>query len=117
MGEEGILGEAECHIRRPMPSITAGASRTPRHGGWWGQQATGHMPAALGRRGLISPERHTSHRAKSRANTKPNKRQSTKTRTEKSTKVYQVDQDSTEAADRELNYEVDQMVTEADFER
>jgi len=68
MGKEGILGEAEYHIRRPMPSITAGASPTPRHGGWWRQQATSHMPAALGRRGLTAPERHTSHRAKSCAN-------------------------------------------------
>jgi len=34
-----------------MPSITAGASPTPQHGGWWrrmGAAATGLMPAALG---------------------------------------------------------------------
>jgi hypothetical protein len=31
--------------------------------------------------------------------------------------VYQVDQDSTEAANRERTYEVDRMVTETDFER
>jgi len=35
MGKEGILGEAEYHIRRLMPSITTGARPTPRHGGWW----------------------------------------------------------------------------------
>jgi hypothetical protein len=35
MGKKGILGEAEYHIRRPMPSITAGAGPNPRHGGWW----------------------------------------------------------------------------------
>ena len=37
---ESILGEAEYHIRRPMPGTTAGASPTPQHGGrrgWWGQ--------------------------------------------------------------------------------
>jgi hypothetical protein len=48
--------------------------------------------------------------------------QSTETRTEKSTekstgKVYQVNQDSTEAANRKRNNEVDRMDTEADFQR
>jgi hypothetical protein len=48
-----MLGEAEYHIRRPMPGITAGASRTPQHGGWrgwWGQArpmgAVSHRPHA-----------------------------------------------------------------------
>jgi len=45
--EEGILGEAQYHIRRPMPSITAGASPTPQHGGWWRPMgAASHRPAA-----------------------------------------------------------------------
>jgi len=47
MGEEGILGEAEYHIRRPMPGITAGASPTLRHGGWWRPMgAASHRPHA-----------------------------------------------------------------------
>jgi hypothetical protein len=53
--EEGVLGEAEYHIRRPMLGITAGARPTLQHGaggGPWGPQATGLMPAALGRWGL-----------------------------------------------------------------
>jgi len=33
--EAGILSEAKYHIWRLMPSITAGAKLTPRHGGWW----------------------------------------------------------------------------------
>jgi hypothetical protein len=49
--EEGILGEAEYHIWRPMPSITAGASPTPRHGGWWRpMRAATHRPHARGLR-------------------------------------------------------------------
>jgi hypothetical protein len=71
--EECILGEAEYHIRRPMPGITAGARPTLQHGaggGPRGPQATGLMPAALGRWGLYATERHTSHRAKFRANKK-----------------------------------------------
>jgi hypothetical protein len=45
--EEGILGFAEYHIRRPMPSITTGASPTPRHGGWWRPiGAASHQPHA-----------------------------------------------------------------------
>jgi hypothetical protein len=48
--EEGILGEAEYHIRRLMPSITAGARPTLQHGVWW------------------RPMGAASHRAKSRAN-------------------------------------------------
>jgi len=47
MGKEGILGEAEYDIRRPMPGITAGASPTPRHGGWWRPMgAASHRPHA-----------------------------------------------------------------------
>ena len=47
MGKEGILGEAEYHIRRPMPSITAGDRPTPRHGGWWRPiRAASHRPHA-----------------------------------------------------------------------
>jgi hypothetical protein len=46
--EEGILGEAQYHIRRPMPSITAGASLTPQHGGWWGPMgAASHRTSDL----------------------------------------------------------------------
>jgi hypothetical protein len=42
-----MLGEAEYHIRRPMPGITAGASPTPRHGGWWRPKgAASHRPHA-----------------------------------------------------------------------
>jgi len=47
MGKEGILGEAEYHIRRPMAGITAGAGTTPRHGGWWRPMgAASHRPDA-----------------------------------------------------------------------
>jgi len=47
MGKEGMLGEAEYHIWRPMPGISAGASPTPRHGGWWRPMgATSHRPHA-----------------------------------------------------------------------
>jgi hypothetical protein len=47
MKGESILGEAEYHIRRPMPGITAGASPTPRHGGWWRPMgAASHRPHA-----------------------------------------------------------------------
>jgi len=53
--EKTILGEAEYHNRSPKPSISAGARPPPQHGGRrgpWGPQATGLMPAALGRWGL-----------------------------------------------------------------
>ena len=44
---ESILGEAEYHIRRPMPGITTGASPTPQHGGWWRPMgAASHRPHA-----------------------------------------------------------------------
>jgi len=59
--EEGILGEAEYHIRRPIPSITAGARPTIQHGG---RKPPASCPKPLA-------ERHTSHRAKSRADTPP----------------------------------------------
>jgi len=52
-----------------MPSITPGTRPTARHGGPWGLQSTGLMPAALGRWGLEAPKHHASHRAKSSANT------------------------------------------------
>jgi len=58
MGQEGILGEAEYHIRGPMPGITAGASPTLRHGGWWRPMgAASHRPHArsLGPSGSVSP--------------------------------------------------------------
>jgi len=50
---ESILGEAEYHIRRLMPGITAGLDLLlgmGAGGGPWGPQATGLMPAALGRK-------------------------------------------------------------------
>jgi len=53
--EKTILGEAEYHNRSPKPSTSAGARTPPQHGGRrgpWGPQATGLMPAALGRWGL-----------------------------------------------------------------
>jgi len=56
--EEGILGEAEYHIRRPMPSSTAGARPTLRKGGWRRPMgAASHRPHARSLRplGAISP--------------------------------------------------------------
>jgi len=53
--EKIILGEAEYVNRNPMLSISAEARPPPRHGGSRGSggpQATGFMPAALGRWGL-----------------------------------------------------------------
>ena len=53
--EKTILGEAEYHNRSLKPSTSAGARPPPRHGGRrgpWELQATGLMPAALGRWGL-----------------------------------------------------------------
>ena len=56
MGKEGILGEAEYHIRRPMPSITAGDRPTPRHGGWWRPMgAASHRPHARSLRPMEPP--------------------------------------------------------------
>jgi len=50
--EKTILGKAEYHNWSPKPSTSTGARPPPRHGGRrgpWGLQATGLMPAALGR--------------------------------------------------------------------
>jgi len=61
--EEGILGEAEYHIRRPMPSITAGASPTPRHEGWWRPMgAASHRPHARSLRPSGAVSSQTPHK-------------------------------------------------------
>jgi len=47
MGKEGILGEAEYHIRRPMPSITAEARPLlgmGADGGPWGRKPPASRP-------------------------------------------------------------------------
>jgi len=63
MGKEGILGEAEYHIRRQMPSTTAGASPTLRHGGWWRPMgAASHRPHARSLRPSVAVSPRMPHK-------------------------------------------------------